>query len=70
VATVIKNQHQYRITKAQAEKFQRTIKEVQARPNPSVHTTLRKAQLDGLRSQLEDLKREIQEYEALREGAH
>ena len=37
-------------------------------PNPSLHPVLRKAQLAGLKSQLEDLRSEIQEYEALRSG--
>lgn len=65
---MIKNERQYRITKAQAEKFARTIAEVEARPNPTLHPKLRRAQLDGLRSQLDDLKRELHDYEALRSG--
>jgi ribosome-binding protein aMBF1 (putative translation factor) len=65
---VIKNERQFRITKAQAEKFERTIAELSAAPKRDVQAALRKAQLDGLRSQLEDLKRELQQYEALRSG--
>ena len=65
---MIKNERQYRITKAQAEKFERTIAEVTANPNRSIHPTLRKAQVEALKSQLEELKRELQEYAALRSG--
>ena len=65
---MIKNERQYRITKAQADRFQRTISDVTSNPTPSLHPVLRKAQLAGLKSQLEDLRSEIQEYEALRSG--
>ena len=65
---MIKNERQYRITKAQVEKFARTIAEVEARPKPALHPKLRRAQLDGLRSQFDDLKRELHDYEVLRSG--
>lgn len=65
---MIKNERQYRITMTQAQSFERTIKEIEAQPNPAIHPKLHKAELDGLRSQLKDLKREIREYEALRSG--
>ena len=65
---MIKNERQYRITKAQAENFRRTVAEVTANPDRNLHPVLRKAELDGLKSQLGDLRRELQEYEALRSG--
>ncbi len=65
---MIKNERQYRITKAHVEKFARTIAEAEARPNPAIHPKLRRAELEGLNSQLDDLKRELYEYEALRSG--
>jgi len=65
---MIKNERQYRITKAQAEKFERTIADVTANPNRSRHQALRKAELDGLKSQFQDLRNELHEYEALRSG--
>jgi len=68
VAVVIKNERQYRITKTQAERFDRTIAEVTAAPHRDLHPALRKAEIDGLVSQLEELKRELKEYEALRSG--
>jgi len=66
---MIKNERQFRITKAQAEKFRAAIKSLEpAPPDESVHPLLRKAELDGLRSQLADLDREIEEYAHLRSG--
>jgi ribosome-binding protein aMBF1 (putative translation factor) len=63
---MIKNERQYRITKAQAEKFARALEEASKRSggNP----TLRRLEQDALRSQLQDLQREIGEYETLRSG--
>jgi hypothetical protein len=65
---MIKNERQYRITNAQAERFKRTIADVTANSNRSLHPALRKAELGGLKSQLEDLKSELQEYELLQSG--
>jgi ribosome-binding protein aMBF1 (putative translation factor) len=65
---VIKNDRQFRITKAQAEKFEKAIKETTAAPDRGIHPALRKAELDGMKSQLTDLREEIEEYEALRSG--
>lgn len=65
---MIKNERQYRITKAQAEKLHRTIREYTKLSTPPIHPVLRKAQLDALKSQVNDLKREIIEYERLKSG--
>jgi len=66
---VIKNERQYRITKAQAEKFENAIRELEsAQPNSRVHVKLRRAQIDALRSQWTELREELEEYEALRSG--
>lgn len=65
---MIKNERQYRITKAQAEKLGHTIREYAKLSTPHVHPVLRKAQLDALKSQVRDLKREIVEYERLKSG--
>lgn len=66
---MIKNERQYRITRAQAEKFEKTITELEAAPEEKrIHPKLRTAQLNGLRSQLADLREELAEYESLRSG--
>lgn len=66
---MIKNERQYRITKAEADKFEATIAKVQSAPEDKrVHPKLRKAQIDALKSQLADLRTDIEEYQALRSG--
>jgi len=42
--------------------------EVAASPRKDLHPALRKAEADALRSQLNDLRKEIEEYNALRSG--
>lgn len=65
---MIKNERQYRITKAYAEKCAKTIQELTKSPQQREHPVLRKAQVDAMKSQLEDLQREIKEYSVLRSG--
>ena len=67
---MIKNERQYRITKAQAEKFERALQQfvAEAREDRKTHPKLLRAQEDALRSQLADLQRELQEYEELQSG--
>ena len=64
---MIKNERQYRITKAQVAKFERALAPGGAGPrgSPPLHPLLQKAQEDALRSQLADLRAELDEYEAL-----
>lgn len=65
---MIKNERQYRRTKARAEKFMQTLHELTTTPKRRVHPVLHKAQIDALKSQLGDLQRELAEYEVLRSG--
>ena len=66
---MIKNERQYRITNAQAEKFRATLDELAAMPRPkNVHPKLWEAQKAGLKSQLQDLEAELREYETLKTG--
>ncbi len=65
---MIKNERQYRMTKAQAEKFAKALQELATTPKRRVHPVLHKAQIDALKSQLGDLQRELTEYETLRSG--
>lgn len=63
---MIKNERQHRITKAHAGKFRATLNELAATPRPKhVHPKLWEAQKAGLKSQLQDLEAELQEYEIL-----
>lgn len=65
---MIRNERQYRITKSRAEKFEQALLELAREPKEGVHPLIAKAEEDGLRSQLETLRREIQEYEELQSG--
>lgn len=65
---MIKNERQHRITKAHAEKFAKAIQAMTRSPQRVEHPVLHKAQIDALKSQLEDLQRELKEYETLRSG--
>jgi ribosome-binding protein aMBF1 (putative translation factor) len=63
---MIRNERQYRITKAQAEKFSRALEEASART--STNPLLHQLGQDAIRSQLQDLQRDLQKYELLRAG--
>ena len=65
---MIKNERQYRIGKAQAKKFERAISETAASRKGDIHPVLHKAQIEAMKSQVADLRREIEEYEKLRSG--
>ena len=66
---MIKNERQYRITKAQAKRFSQTLDNLRGGPeDPKAHPLIAKAQEDALRSQLADLEGELQEYESLKAG--
>jgi DNA-binding XRE family transcriptional regulator len=70
VEAMIKNERQYRITKAQAQKFEQALaqlmqSEVAQQENP----LLWQVQGDALSSQINDLQEELTEYEALTNGS-
>lgn len=67
---MIKNQRQYRITKTQAQKFEQVLAQLRETPSEpqSVHPLLHKAQEEALQSQLDDLREQLTEYEALAAG--
>lgn len=67
---MIKNERQYRITKAQAKGFSKTLKSLRQREvlPPEIHPLIAKAQVEAVESQLADLEQELQEYESLRSG--
>ena len=63
---MIKNDRQYKITKAQAAKFERALRRLEETPDPELHPVLRKAEIESVRSQLEELNEEVEEYEKLK----
>ena len=67
---MIKNERQFRITKAQRDKFAQALNEILAPENkqPQIHPLLQKAQEDALRSQLTELEEQIKEYQELKTG--
>ena len=66
---MIKNERQYRITKAQAARFAKALETLRQRPNPNgLHPLIAKAQEDAISSQLADLESELREYESLKAG--
>jgi len=68
---MIKNERQYKITKAQAEKFEQAIARLArtSQPDNDGNQLLRDIEEEALRSQLADLREELEEYESLRSGA-
>jgi transcriptional regulator with XRE-family HTH domain len=68
---MIKNERQYRITKAQAEKFEQALAELTQGSGASAedNLSLRQIQEDALRSQLTELHEQLEEYEALQSGS-
>ena len=64
---MISNERQYRITSAEAERFEGALA-VASEESAHLHPILRKAIRDGLESQLQDLREQLAEYEALRSG--
>ena len=67
---MITNERQYRITKAQAEKFQGALVGATETPAPDsgIHPLIWQAQHEAATSQLADLQAEIQAYEKLKSG--
>jgi transcriptional regulator with XRE-family HTH domain len=69
---MIKNEKQYRITKAQLARLQRSLIELAKSPNKdqNIHPLLLEAEQEGINSQIADLCSEIKEYEELKAGRY
>lgn len=67
---MITNERQYRITKAQIEKFKTTIGDfdIKAATEQTKSKVLAKAELEALRSEYEKLSSQLHEYETLKSG--
>ena len=66
---MITNERQYRITQAQAARFQRVLDAFDEQARPDVHPRLIATEREGLESQLADLQAELREYESLKRAA-
>ena len=67
---MIKNERQYRITTTQVERFERALDRIRARPfSPDENErALQQLEEEALISQLDDLRQELSEFNALRSG--
>lgn len=66
---MIKNEREYRITRAQVAKFERALSALSASDTGTrFHPLVQKAQMAALESQLAELREQIAEYEALKSG--
>ena len=66
---MITNERQYRISKAQLEKFRTAVDRVQAESKRAANPILAQAELAALQSQADELSEQIREFEALQSGA-
>jgi HTH-type transcriptional regulator/antitoxin HigA len=66
---VITNEAQYRATKAHLAKFEEAAANLRANPVAGRSAKLARLELDAVRSQAEDLRAELAEYDLLRSGA-
>ena len=68
---MIKNERQYKFTKTQVERFERTLAELRSRrpEDTDLHPLVSKAQEDAVSGQIVDLKEELHIYESMRAGA-
>ncbi len=64
---MITNERQYRITKAEAKRFEEALAQPE-KESLRIHPRIQQAMREGLESQLEELRDQIAEYEALRTG--
>lgn len=64
---MIQNEREYRISKAQAEKFVQSLAAFEASP-PKGHPKMQKAYRDAMQSQLDDLQTQLKAYESLKAG--
>jgi ribosome-binding protein aMBF1 (putative translation factor) len=66
---MIKNERQYRITKAQARRFEEALAELSRQERPSnIASRLWQAQRDAAESQLQELQEQLDAYERLHMG--
>ena len=64
---MITNERQYRITKTEIERFEKSLSQPVGQEE-DLHPELQLAMREGLMSQLQEFREEIEEYDALRSG--
>lgn len=64
---MIKNERQYRITKAQLAEFDATLAQIEQEPAAALPQLLQRAQADAMRSQRADLQAAVDDYETLKQ---
>jgi ribosome-binding protein aMBF1 (putative translation factor) len=64
--TIVTNERQYRLSKAQLHKLENALKQSKAEGAKKAKPRLHRAMLDGLKSQIDELSEEIAEYERLK----
>jgi transcriptional regulator with XRE-family HTH domain len=65
---MITNERQHRIARSEIRRFEEALTAAEEHPPSEVHPRLQEAMIDGLRSQLDELREEVDQYEALRAG--
>ena len=67
---MIKNERQYKFTKTQVERFERTLVELRNRrpEDTDLHPLVAKAQEDAVSGQIVDLKEDLHLYESMKAG--
>jgi ribosome-binding protein aMBF1 (putative translation factor) len=66
---LITNERQYRIARAEAQKFEHAIAAAQAKEaSPGVHPRIHEAMIDSLESELAILREQLERYESLKAG--
>jgi Zn-dependent peptidase ImmA (M78 family)/transcriptional regulator with XRE-family HTH domain len=63
---MITNERQYRITRSEANRFERALAKFDDTPRDNVHPLLVKAEREAMASQLDELREEVAEYERLK----
>lgn len=67
-APVITNEDQLWATKAHLERFEAAAINLEERVGSDERTKLQQLEIDAVRAQADDLRRELREYEQLRDG--
>lgn len=66
---MITNERQYRISRAELKRFEEALAaQSSAGPRPGVHPRIHQAMLDGMTSQRDELREELERYDDLRSG--